>query len=180
MWEWFTTHSVWILVAFGFLLFLLFFFGEWVRENIVKKIPEERRKRSQRIVTTIFRTAEGIVLGIVAVAFIALTLSREGVKGTVTPETIQGWFLEHGTSILIILVVGVGVWYAFKRSLPALLQRAMAKPRCTTISTMRSSALHLICGPRPSAAIRTAPNALPAQTGRYLPSRRIELTSSPG
>ena len=129
MWQWFTTNSIWILVAFGFLLFLLFFFGERIRENIIKKMPEERRKRSQRIITTVFRTAEGIVLGIVAVAFIALTLSREGVKGTVTTETIQGWFLEHGTSILIILVVGVGVWYAFKRSLPALLQRAMAKPR---------------------------------------------------
>ena len=129
MWEWFTTNSIWILVAFGFLLFLLFFFGERIRENIIKRLPEERQKRSQRVITTFFWTVEGIVLGIVALAFIALTLSREGVKGMVTPETIQGWFLEHGISILIILVVGVSVWYAFKRSLPTLLQRAMAKPK---------------------------------------------------
>ena len=129
MWEWFTTQSIWILVTFGFLLFLLFFFGERVRENIIRRLPEERQKKSQMVITTVFRTTEGIVIGIVVSAFIALTLSREGIKGILTPETIQRWFLEHGISILVILVVGVGVWYAFKRTLPPLMNRTVVRVR---------------------------------------------------
>ncbi len=129
MWEWFTTQSIWILIAFGFLLFLLFFSGERVRESIIRRLPEERQKKSQMVITTVFRTAEGIVIGIVVAAFIALTLSREGIKGTLTPETIQRWFLEHGISILVILVVGAGVWYVFKRTLPPLMNRSVVRVR---------------------------------------------------
>ena len=40
---------------------------------------------------------------------------------------VTDWLLQHGTRILIILLVGVGVWFAFKRFLPPLVRRTMAR-----------------------------------------------------
>ena len=129
MWEWFTANSVLILIASGFVLVLFLFVGDRVRDKIIKAVPEERQERVNRGVTVTFWTIDGIALAIVVLSFVAITLSREGIHTMITPETIQRWFLEHGTSILIILVVGIGLWYALKKFLSPLVQRAMAKPK---------------------------------------------------
>jgi len=42
---------------------------------------------------------------------------------------VVSWLLEHGTRILIVLVLGVGVWFTLKKSLPPLLRRTMARHR---------------------------------------------------
>ena len=42
---------------------------------------------------------------------------------------VVSWLLEHGIRILIVLVLGVGVWFALKKSLPPLLRRTMARHR---------------------------------------------------
>lgn len=41
--------------------------------------------------------------------------------------TVVNWLLEHGTRILIILVLWVGVWFALKKSLPPLVRRTMSR-----------------------------------------------------
>ena len=43
--------------------------------------------------------------------------------------TVVNWLLEHGTRILIILVVGLGLWLALKRLLPPMLRRTLVKTK---------------------------------------------------
>jgi len=42
------------------------------------------------------------------------------------------WLLEHGTRILIILVLGAGLWFAWKKFLPPLVRRTLVKTRGET------------------------------------------------
>ena len=42
------------------------------------------------------------------------------------------WLLEHGTRILIILVVGAGLWLALKKFLPPLVRRTLVRTRGET------------------------------------------------
>jgi len=42
--------------------------------------------------------------------------------------TVVNWLVEHGTRILIILVVGAGLWFALKKFLPPMMRRTMARP----------------------------------------------------
>jgi len=43
--------------------------------------------------------------------------------------TVVSWLVEHGTCILIILVVGVGLWFALKKFLPPLVHRIIVRTR---------------------------------------------------
>jgi small conductance mechanosensitive channel len=42
------------------------------------------------------------------------------------------WLLEHGTRILIILVLGAGLWFTWKKFLPPLVRRTLVKTRGET------------------------------------------------
>jgi len=42
---------------------------------------------------------------------------------------VTDWLLQHGTRILIILLVGVGVWFTLKKFLPPLVRRTVARTR---------------------------------------------------
>jgi len=129
MWEWFTTNSVWILIASGFVLILLLFIKGRIWNSIAKVKIEKWRKRVRRSATVVFWTIEGIALVLIVLALVAVLLSREGVHAIITPETMQSWFLEHGTIILAILVVGVGLWFALKRFLPSLVRSTVVKTK---------------------------------------------------
>jgi len=129
MWNWFMTYSIWLLVAFVFVLIVLLVIEDRIRTRMVKMVPEERQQRISHGFTIVFRTIEGLAILIILLAFVAIIVSREGVKAMITPETIQRWFLEHGSAIIIIMVAGVGLWYALGRFLPPLVRRAMAKPK---------------------------------------------------
>ena len=48
MWEWFTTNSVWILIASGFVLTLLLFVGDRVRDKIAKAMSGKWQKSAHR------------------------------------------------------------------------------------------------------------------------------------
>jgi len=129
MWHWLTINSGWILIASGFALVLLLFTMDWVRDKVVKMAPEEQQTKVQGRVTLALWTAEGLAALLIAVALVALVTSEEGIAAMVTPEIIEQWFLEHGSRIFIILLVGFGLWLALKRFLPALVHRSMARPR---------------------------------------------------
>ncbi len=43
--------------------------------------------------------------------------------------TVVSWLLEHGIRILVILVLGVGLWFALKKFLPPVVRRTMARHR---------------------------------------------------
>ena len=128
MWGWFSANSIWILFCAGLVLLLLLFFMERVRDGIAKLVPERLQKSTYGNTTIIFWTIEGIAFVVMALAFVAITLSREGARAMITPQTLQMWFIEHGISIIIILLVGVALWAASKRFLPPLVRGVMARP----------------------------------------------------
>ena len=43
--------------------------------------------------------------------------------------TVVNWLMEHGTRILIVLLVGVVLWFALQRLVPPLVQRNVARAR---------------------------------------------------
>jgi small-conductance mechanosensitive channel len=128
MWHWITINCIWLFIVSGLALFILLAIRDRVRDKIVKKVAEERQARWRRGIVITFWTLEGVALLVIVLAGVAIVISREGVAAMITVEMIQGWFLTHGTRILIILLVGGGLWYALRKSLPLLVQRAMAAP----------------------------------------------------
>jgi len=129
MWGWFTDNSIWILIIAGLVVFLLLLFSDKVRKLIARLEPEKWQQKAVGSITTIFWTVEGIAVVVMVLAFVAITMSREGVHAMVTTESIQRWFLDHGVGIVIILVVGVILWIILKRAIPALVQRILARPK---------------------------------------------------
>ena len=129
MWEWFITNSVWTPIVSIVVLLILLFLGERIRSSIEEALPKNWHKRVHRSLRLAFWIIEGIILAIIVLAVVAIIMSEEGVHAMVTPETIQGWFLEHGTSILTILVVGVLSWFALKRFLPPLVRHTMVRTK---------------------------------------------------
>jgi len=128
MWEWFSQFSVLFFIASALVMVLVFAFRDKIRDGITNLSPEKWQKRVHRCINIVLWGIEGIALAIIAVALVAIVLSEEGVYDIVTPETIQMWFLQHGTRILLILVVGFVLWLALKRFLPPLVRRFMARP----------------------------------------------------
>ena len=128
MWEWFTANSIWIFIVSSLVLILLLFGKDKVQEKIAKIVPDRLRHRMPVSATAIFRTIDGIAVILIATALVAITLSNEGIYRIVTPETIQRWLLEHGTRVLVILLVGFVLWYALQKLLPPLVRGAMARP----------------------------------------------------
>lgn len=128
MWGWFVDNSLWVLIASALLVILLLFFSEKARSIIAGTVPAKRREKAVGKINAVFWAIEGMVAIIMVVAFVSMTLSREGAPPLVTTEAIKKWLLEHGIKIVIILVVGIALWAALKRFLPPLVGRFMARP----------------------------------------------------
>jgi len=129
MWGWFINNGLWVLICAGVVVVLLLYFNERVRNIIAKLVPAKWKGKAIGSVTAIFWTIEGIAVVVMIIAFVAITLSEEGVGAFLTPQSIQNWFLDHGISNLIILLVGVVLWVIIKRAIPALVNRIMTRPR---------------------------------------------------
>jgi len=129
MWEWLTTSAVWVLIVSAVVLLLLFFGGDWVQGRMEKAVPEKWRERVHSSLRLAFWTVGGIMLVIIALAAAAFIIAHEGIYAILTPETIEAWFLEHGPGILVILAVGLGLWFVLKKLLPPLLRRIIVRAK---------------------------------------------------
>ena len=129
MWEWFTNNSVWVLLVSGIVLAIILFTGDRIRGSITEAMPKKWQHRVHRSVSITLRTLVGIAILLIVTAFLAITLSEEGINAIITPESIQKWFLERGTRILAIILVGIGLWLAAKKYLSAVIRHTMARPR---------------------------------------------------
>jgi small conductance mechanosensitive channel len=128
MWDWIKANSVWLFIGSSFLLIILLATRQRVRDSIVKAVSEERQKDMGRKITVAFWTIEGMVLVLIAIAGVAMVLSTEGTAAMITTEMLQGWLLTHGIRILIILLMGGVLWYAWKKFLPPMIRRIMVRP----------------------------------------------------
>jgi small-conductance mechanosensitive channel len=128
MWEWFTNNSIWILVIAGLVVFILLLFSDKVRSLISRLEPDKWHKKAFGGIAFIYWTIGTIAFIFVLIAFIAITLSSEGVRANITSETIETWFLDHGINNLLVLIVGVIFWLVLKRMIPPLVRRVMSRP----------------------------------------------------
>ena len=130
MWAWFTINAVWILIISLLVLLLVFYVRHNYQRRIEKLMPEEwSDEKVHKRTDLAFWTLEGIALAVIVLGFIATIVSEEGAAAAVTPQTIERWFLEHGSRILVLLLVGVGLWIALGKFLPPLVHRIMARPK---------------------------------------------------
>jgi len=129
MWEWFVTNGIWILIVSAVILLILLLSRHQFKEALKKVIATKRHKTLEKAIDRAYWAIEVIALAVLVTAVVAITMSREGAAATVTSETIQRWVLEHGITILIILLVGVVLWLAMIRLLPPLVRRTLVKTK---------------------------------------------------
>jgi len=120
MWEWLLKYSLWMLMGSAIALALLLA-GRPICNRWMERISDKARKaRVSGIVDWLFWTLDGVVLLIVGAAAFATVVSREGVKGLVTPETIKLWFIQHGVFVLLIMAFSYLGYRAIKSGMPRL------------------------------------------------------------
>ena len=124
MWEWFTTNSVWILIASAVVLIMILFARDRIQASLqkaAKKAPGWLHPSA----TLAFWIIASITLIFIATAVVAIVLSREGVLAMVTPQTIQQWLLEHGTINIITIVVSYLIYRVLKIAIPEVVVRSV-------------------------------------------------------
>jgi small conductance mechanosensitive channel len=129
MWDWITDNSWWLFIISAFAIIVLLIIKGRIQRSIERLVSEEHTPGVHRWISIAFWTLEGIALMLIGMTGIAIILSEEGIYNVITVPMVQQWFLEHGTRVLIILLVGFVLWLALKRYLPLIIQRSMAKPR---------------------------------------------------
>ena len=124
-WQWFNTHSIWILAASALAL-ALFVFGRprlhaWIENHL-----------HGRYVQLLARTCDVVIGGldvltliVVATAAVAITLSREGPMALITPESLKLWLVESGMLILLIAAIAYLLYRLIKSAIPSLVENSL-------------------------------------------------------
>jgi len=129
MWDWITSNSWWLFIVSALALIVLLIIKGRVQSNIESLVSKSRAAGMHKWTNVVFWTLEGTALAFIGITGIAIILSREGIYNLITVSMVQQWLLEHGTRVLITLLVGFVLWYALRRFLPPVIQRSMAKPK---------------------------------------------------
>jgi small conductance mechanosensitive channel len=129
MWDWFITNRALILLISGSLLIILFLVGDRLRDLLVNRLAETRREKARRNLTLTLRIIELVMVFLILPGLVAMASSKEGMLPAVTSDMVQDWLLEHGTRVFTIIVIGILMWYATKKSLPALVRRVVTQTR---------------------------------------------------
>jgi len=129
MWDWFVTNAILILICSAIGLILLLVARHRVIATLEKATPKKKYETLERYINLAVWVTGGISLVIIATAVAAVIISQEGVAAMVTPDATKAWFLEHGAKLLVILVVGVGLWFALRELLPPLVRRTIVRTK---------------------------------------------------
>jgi small-conductance mechanosensitive channel len=129
MWDWFTDNSIWILIVATVVVLLLLFFNNKIRSWLSPKGTEKGQEKSSRNINIIFWAIEGIAAAIMITAFIVMATYSDGGASLITTDNIKQWFVDHGVRIVIILVVGIVLWFILRQTLPPLVRRVVGRPQ---------------------------------------------------
>jgi small-conductance mechanosensitive channel len=129
MWDWFTHNSVWILIGASVVVLLLLFFNDKIRAWLSRAEPEKLQKKFYVNMNTFFWIIESIAAVIMITSFIAMATYSDGGTSMITTENVRQWFLDHGVRIIIILVVGIILWFILRQTLPPLMNRIIGRPQ---------------------------------------------------
>ena len=126
LWHWFSTHAIWILMGAALALAMLVYGGPRLRDRMAPAEIGSRRPGLRRVCDAVIATLDTIILTVIAVAAIAITLSREGPEALITPESIQVWFVSHGLLILVIAAIGYLVYHLVRSVIPGIVESSMS------------------------------------------------------
>ncbi len=129
MWQGFIDNGIWILVGASIAVVLLLFFRDRVRSGMRKLTPAKWQREDHENINIAFWAFESIGVALMLLGFVGLIFSETGVGASITGEAIQAWFLDHGLTVLIIIVVGIVFWIVLKQAMPPLVRRVMTRPR---------------------------------------------------
>lgn len=129
MWEWFMANCIWIIIVATVVLILVLVIGDLIQNRIEKSPSKSWHGIRHKGINLSMWSTGGIILVIIVLAVVALVLSRQGIHNLITPETVEQWSLEHGINILIIVLVGAGLWLTLNKFLPPLVGRTMVRTR---------------------------------------------------
>jgi len=124
-WQWFSSHSIWILAVSALLLALLVLGRPRIRVWIESIPPKRVSKILVRIFDATIAILDIITLIVVGAAAVAVTLSREGAKGLVTPESLKLWFVQHGMLVLLIAAISYLLYRLIKSILPSVVENSL-------------------------------------------------------
>jgi small-conductance mechanosensitive channel len=123
MWEWFTAHGVWILLAVAVGLILFFVFRHWAFRWMQKLFPEQRQgqlESTRKALTWLIIGIGGVIL---ALAVAAVVVSHYGVDITPALDKVGAWLLEHGVRILVIILIAWVIYKVLGVTMPILVRR---------------------------------------------------------
>jgi small-conductance mechanosensitive channel len=129
MWGWLLNNAVWVLIVTSVAVVLLLIFNGVIRRFLAAEQGDRQHRRLRTFGDVFFWSVEGFAAIVLILAFIAMAASDTGAASTFSAIDIQTWFLDHGYRILIILVVGVVLWVALRRTIPPLVERVMTRPK---------------------------------------------------
>ncbi len=140
MWGWLINNSLWFLLGAALFMLLLLFLNEKARNmaaGVLKEkkidaapdsVKEKKRGRAARVVNIIFWVLEIAAALVMVASFILMTFSEEGTPDLLTGESIKNWIWEHGTRIVLVIIIGIVLLMVLKRFLPSLMNNLMARP----------------------------------------------------
>ncbi len=111
MWEQFMDKGLWVLVAVAIgagLFYLLWRWSPWMANKLVPEVLKDQKERLENTVRLAIVVVGGILL---ALGIAAFAVTFYGVDLGSTWSAIGDWFVDHGISILAIILVS---WFIYK------------------------------------------------------------------
>ncbi len=126
LWQWFSAHSIWILMGSALALAILVFGRPRLQTWIQERGYSTRVQRLQRLCDAVIAVLDTLILLIIGAAAVALTLAREGPEAVITPESIKVWFLSHGLIILLIAAIAYLLFRLVRTVMPGVVESSMS------------------------------------------------------
>jgi small-conductance mechanosensitive channel len=127
--DWFVNNAIWVLVASSALMIIGLIFTQRFKKMIAKIEPNKWHEKAIVGITSVFWIIESIIILVVILAFIAMFLESGSGTPMISQNDLETWFADHGINIILIIIVGIILWFLVKRVLPPLINRAMSRPK---------------------------------------------------
>ena len=123
MWDWFTDYSIWIFCGATLLLAVVLICREPVRGRICQIKTPGCRAGAEKAGPVFFWVLVCLLLVVMASSAVAIVISEEGARASITLEDIQLWLLSSGIPILLVIIVSLLVYRVVSLALPRLVER---------------------------------------------------------
>ena len=127
--DWFVNNAIWVLVASSALMIIGLIFTQRFKKMIARIEPNKWHEKAIVGITSVFWIIESIIILVVILAFIAMFLESGSGTPMISQNDLETWFADHGINIILIIIVGIILWFLVKRVLPPLINRAMSRPK---------------------------------------------------